>query len=444
MNMPTLDPAAVRRWKRYPEYQSSRAEWLPQLPARWQTKRLKYLAMPSRQRLFEKPQDATYIGLEQIESKTGKLLLGNPVETVESNMGVFDAGDILFGKLRPYLAKVTAPPFAGVCSTELTVYRPTREIRSEYLKYQMLVGDFIDFVNSLAYGTKMPRVNEEQLSELRLAVPPLPEQRAIAAFLDRETACIDALIGHKERLIALLEEKRQAVISHAVTRGLDPAVPLKDSGVPWLGMVPKHWRTLALRRVVTKFVDYRGATPKKVDEGTRLVTASNVRDGMIDYAVSEEFISEEDYLPWMVRGFPAIGDVLLTTEAPLGETAMVDNDKIALAQRVILFKVNHARMTNDFLCLYFQSAAGKGELWSRATGSTAIGIKASHLKGISVLVPPLSEQQAIIHLVSRITSTVRSATRPIRDGIARLREYRTALISATVTGQIDVRGEVTL
>ena len=126
-------------------------------------------------------------------------------------MGVFETGDVLFGKLRPYLAKVVAPNFAGVCTTELTAYRPKPEIHSPYLKYQMLVGDFIDIVNALAYGTKMPRVSEEQMSELRLAVPSLPEQRMIAAFLDRETAQVDALIAQKERLIALLEEKHQAL-----------------------------------------------------------------------------------------------------------------------------------------------------------------------------------------------------------------------------------------
>jgi type I restriction enzyme, S subunit len=121
---------------------------------------------------------------------------------------------------------------------------------------------------------------------------------------------------------------------------------------------------------------------------------------------------------------------------------MVDDDKIAFAQRVILFKGDHERMTNEYLCLFFQSTAGKGELWSRATGSTAIGIKASNLKGVPVIVPPLSEQEAIADDVYRTSSRIIAIIDPLRDGIARLQEYRTALISAAVTGQIDVRGEV--
>ena len=213
MSTAKIDPGTVRRWKRYPQYRATDPDWVSDVPQRWDVKRLKYVAFPSRRRLFEKPEDLTYVGLEQIESKTGKLLLGNPVDIVESTMGVFDAGDILFGKLRPYLAKVTSPSFNGVCTTELIVYCALRQVHNEYLKYQMLSQEFIDFVNTLAYGTKMPRVSEEQIGELRIVVPPLPEQRAVATFLERETARIDALIGHKERLIALLEEKRQAVIA---------------------------------------------------------------------------------------------------------------------------------------------------------------------------------------------------------------------------------------
>src|SRR5205823_4809224 len=123
------------------------------------------------------------------------------------------------------------------------------------------------------------RVPEEFVSNFQAAFPSLLEQRAIAAFLDRETAKINTLIAKKERLIELLQEKRAALISHAVTKGLDPAVPMKDSGVEWLGEIPEHWEILHLRRVVDKFVDYRGATPTKVTDGVPLITARNIKNG---------------------------------------------------------------------------------------------------------------------------------------------------------------------
>jgi type I restriction enzyme S subunit len=156
-------------------------------------------------------------------------------------------------------------------------------------------------------------------------------------------------------------------------------------------------------------------------------------------SLSQEFIREEDYDGWMVRGFPAIGDVLVTTEAPLGESAQVTDETIALAQRLILLKPDPVLMTGDFLSHYFRAGGGTGELRSRATGSTALGIKASHLRDVVLPVPPINEQQAIVGHVSREISGLERLTAKVRRHVELLGEYRTALISAAVTGKIDVR-----
>ena len=288
----------------------------------------------------------------------------------------------------------------------------------------------------LAAGKHFAHLNNSASAFLRLA-----EQHAIAAFLDRETARLDALIAKKERLLALLAEKRAALISHAVTKGLDPSVPMRDSGVAWLGEIPAHWEIAPLRRVIDKFVDYRGQTPEKVPTGIRLITARNVKNGRIDFGLSEEFIREEDYASWMVRGLPEVGDVLVTTEAPLGESAQIENPHIALAQRIILLKADKSRLTNEYLKYHFASASGTGELWSRATGSTAVGIKASHLRETLITVPPLKEQQAIVEHVRDEVAKLDVLAAKVNAAIEKLREYRAALISAAVTGKIDVRGE---
>ena len=154
--------------------------------------------------------------------------------------------------------------------------------------------------------------------------------------------------------------------------------------------------------------------------------------------LSSEFIREEDYDEWMVRGLPEVGDVVLTTEAPLGESAQITGTRIALAQRIILFKANRVRITNDYLKYHFASHSGIGELWSRATGSTAIGIKASHLKQIFVTVPPLNEQEAITGHIDGETAKLDALIAKVQEGIEKLKDYRTALISAAVTGKIDV------
>jgi len=238
-----------RGWKRYPAYKDSGVEWLGEIPEGWKMIRLKYAAPVSSVKLTQKPDHLPYLGLEHIESKTGRLLLDTPVENVESTVSCFEKGDVLFGKLRPYLAKVFLTEFQGVSTTELLALKTSQEVNGKFLFYQLIAEGFINQVNSFTYGTKMPRVSPEQITSLFITLPPLTEQQAIARFLDRETVKIDTLIAKKERLIELLKEKRTALISHAVTKGLNPDAPMKDSGIEWLGKIPEGWDILALKRI---------------------------------------------------------------------------------------------------------------------------------------------------------------------------------------------------
>ena len=253
---------------------------------------------------------------------------------------------------------------------------------------------------------------------------------------------IDALVAKKERLIELLQEKRKALITRAVTKGVDPDAPMNDSGVVWLGEVPSHWEIRQLNHVVKKFVDYRGKTPEKVPFGVPLVTARNIKKQRIDFSESQEFISEELYPQWMIRGFPESGDVVVTTEAPLGECAQVKEVNIALAQRIILLKAMQDKIMNEYLKYHFVSDFGQGELRTRSTGSTALGVKASHLKVSLVAMPPISEQKQIAALVERESARIDALISKVGEGINRLKELRTALISDAVTGKMDVREAV--
>ena len=165
---------------------------------------------------------------------------------------------------------------------------------------------------------RFPAWTEEDAYARSVVLCATNEQRAIARFLDRETGKIDALVAKKERLIELLEEKRTALVTHAITKGLSSDVPRKDTGIPWFGGVPEHWDIVRLSDSVTRFVDYRGKTPEKSSFGVPLVTAKNVKNLIIDFSASREYISEDLYPSWMVRGLPELGDVVVTTEAPLG------------------------------------------------------------------------------------------------------------------------------
>lgn len=212
-------------------------------------KRLKYVVSLRRSRVDGSEDGRPYIGLENIESWTGKRLGvsaavsgESSAETVEgtSLSNTFEPGDVLFGKLRPYLAKAWVAEFPGRSTTELLVMQPV-EAESRFLRYVCLWRDFVDTVDASTFGSKMPRADWDFIGNMPIPVPDWPTQRAIADYLDRETARIDALIVAKERLLGLLAEKRRALITRAVTRGLDPAVPMRDSGIPWLGKIPAHW-----------------------------------------------------------------------------------------------------------------------------------------------------------------------------------------------------------
>jgi type I restriction enzyme S subunit len=282
-------------------------------------------------------------------------------------------------------------------------------------------------------------MSQFDLANHALPLPNKTEQTQIARFLDHETAKIDALIREQEHLIALLQEKRQAVISHAVTKGLDPNVPMKDSGVEWLGEVPEHWLVAGFKKHLEPIVDYRGKTPTKTESGVFLVTARNIKNGVIDYSLSQEFISESDYEEVMRRGAPKIGDVLFTTEAPLGEVAQIDDETIALAQRIIKFRGLPDFIDNAYLKLFLQSSPFQQGLMTFATGSTALGIKSDRLGYLRQLIPPISEQQKIVISVSQETKRYEQLMTAAKEGIEFMRERRSALISAAVTGKIDVR-----
>jgi type I restriction enzyme S subunit len=180
-----------------------------------------------------------------------------------------------------------------------------------------------------------------------------------------------------------------------------------------------------------------------VDEGVPLITATQVKDGRIDHSLDPVFITEEEYAERMTRGFPERGDAILTTEAPLGEVAQIEDERVAPGQRLILLKVEQTKITNDFLFFHFRSDFGRHELLSRGTGSTAIGIRADRLRASLILVPPISEQGQIVRRIREDCDGLPEAEIAAFQQIELLQERRTALISAAVTGKIDVRGATT-
>jgi type I restriction enzyme S subunit len=427
---------------RHTQYKDSGIEWLGVVPGHWEVRRLRrsfYL-------LTEKTDRRTFpVALENIESWSGRFLHS---ETEFEGEGVaFSVGDILFGKLRPYLAKVLLATRPGEAIGDLHVFRPAADIEGRFAQYHILSREFISLVDGSTYGAKMPRASWDIMAGLFLAVPPKAEQSAIAAFLDRETAKIDALVDEQEKLIALLAEKRQAVISQAVTKGLNPAALMKDSGIEWLGQVPEHW---ALKRIkhLTRTIE-QGWSPQcenfpiEAPEEWGVLKVGCVNGGSFSPRENKSLPAELEPLPEL--GIMA-GDLLISranTRELVGSAAVPDKDyrNLMLSDKLYRIRLHSEAGLPEFLGRYLATDPVRGQIELSATGASnsMLNIGQSTVLELAIAVPPLSEQAAIVTFLddehARMDALVFAAT----QAIGLLKEHRSALISAAVTGKIDVR-----
>ena len=435
------------------DYADSGVDWLGALPAHWTVKPIKAVATLNDEVLSEATLPASEIEYVEISDvAAGRGILGSTsllFETAPSRARrrVAD-GDIIVSTVRTYLraiASVENPPDNMVVSTGFAVIRP-RTVHPTFLAYALEMDGFINQVIARSVGVSYPAINASELVRLPVPVPPSHEQAAIAAFLGRETAKIDALVEAQQRLIDLLKEKRQAVISHAVTKGLDPAAPMKDSGLEWVGEVPAHWQVKALKRVTESCCDGPFGSGLKsehyVDDGVRVVRLQNIKEQGFDPS-DAAYIDVNYFETALFRHNVRQGDVLIAglgdernlvgraCVAPAGvEPAMVKAD---------CFRFRLGPEANPEFVAFQLNAGAEYASGKMSTGSTRSRIALSSMMERLVVIPPLPEQQEIVR---RLDSKVAAATALVKQaeaGIVLLLERRAALIAAAVTGKIDVR-----
>jgi len=412
--------------------------WLGKVPDHWEVKRLKYGLSLSNDRLeVDQDEPLPYVGMENIESWTGRLLPLDEgfIPTGTSNR--FSQGQVLFGKLRPYLAKATIADRLGVCSTELMVFEP-KEFDNRFLLYLILSDGFIKLVDSSTQGSKMPRADWEFIGNIEVAYPPLPEQRAIATYLDERTARIDGLVARQRRLVQLLKEKRQALITRAVTCGLNPNAKMKDSGVPWLGEVPEGWEVIPIRRRATRV--QTGSTPPTVNEeyytdGTVPWYGPSSFNEDIDLGQPVKLISVRAIEEGAARTFAADSVAIVGIGATLGRVAYLPSI-VSTNQQVTSITFDRRRVNGRFMAYQLKSfeAVFRG---TSPSATLAILDQQAIASFISVFAPK-HEQMAIVEFLDQHTNRVDTLITKVEQAISRLQEYRTALISAAVTGKVRV------
>ena len=421
----------MSNYKPYPAYKDSEGEWLGKVPEHWKVIPLKYNLKLVGDRASSRE---FAIALENIESWTGKFIQTN--SDFEGDGIAFKNGDILFGKLRPYLAKVYLADSKGEAVGDFFVIRPTKKIYPRFAQYQILSEEFIKNIDGSTYGAMMPRVNWEFFGDMPFSTPDFDEQRIIATFLDCETARIDALTSKKSRFIELLREKRQALITQAVTRGLNPTVNMKDSGVEWLGEVPEHWDVKEIKyftEVLRGKFTHRPRNDPAFYGGEYPFIQTGDITGTSRYIT--EFKQTLNYRGAAVsKEFPA-GTLVMAIAANIGDVAVL-NFSAYFPDSVVGLVPNKK---TDLMFLFYLMRSMKHIMLMAATISTQLNLNMDQIVSLIAAQPPIEEQLHIVKFLDRETTRIDSLISKTQHSINLLKERRAALITAAVTGQIDVR-----
>jgi len=427
------------KYKKYPQYIETDVQWIRTIPSNWIIKRLKYVCPISNTKLNSKPENTRYLSMENIESWTGKLIEEAEIEEVESAVNVFKEGDILFGKLRPYLAKAYQAEFDGVCSTELVVLKPTKEISGKYAYYLILSHGFIKMIDALTYGVKMPRASPDQIHNMLFVVPPKKEQKKIVDFLDGEIDFIDELIRRYHLFISNLQEKRISLITRAVTKGLNPNVKMKHSGVEWIEEIPEHWE---IKKIKYLFKVVNGSTPKSGvedywDGDIVWVTPDDLGNLLSSYiSESARMLTIEGYKNCGTTLVPK-GSIVISTRAPIGHLAIADVELCTnQGCKSLILISKHVVIKYYFYLL----KAAKEILNSLGKGTTFIELGTYSLESLNIPLLPKNEQEQIVQYLNYETQKIDTLIEKIKKQIEYLNEYRISLITNAVTGKIDVRG----
>lgn len=418
----------------YDKYKPTGDDWIGDIPEHWKVKKLKYLV-----ELVDKTVSKTsfLIGVENIESKTGKLINLDEDKTYQGVINEFQRGDVLFNKLRPYLAKVYFAQQSGGYIGELLNFRAGKEVHNKFLYYRVISANFIDIVDSSTTGTKMPRASwDDFIGHLLIALPPLPEQTAIADYLDEKIAQIDSLIANKVKLIELLKEERTAIINQAATCGIDPHAKLKPSGIAWLEYIPEHWEVKKLKMLSHRIGDGIHSTPVYDDNSDIFfVNGNNLVSGAILISNMTRRVEENDYAKLKID-FNS-DTVFLSINGTIGNLAFYNNEKIVLGKSAAFIECNN-KLNKRFAFYALQSGYVLDGFETSLTGTTIKNLSLHTLKNTKIAIPSIQEQQQIVEFIETATGKIDATIEKIEKEIGFVREYRTALISEVVTGKIKV------
>lgn len=442
----------MRSWKKYPKYKDSGVEWLGEIPESWKSVAIRHISIVKRgasprpiddPKYFDDNGEYAWVRISDVSASSRYLeQTTQKLSDIGQKFSVcLEPGEI-FLSMAGSIGKVIITKIK-CCIHDGFVYFVNLKENRDFLYYIFQCNQMYIGLGKL--GTQL-NLNTDTIGDIKISLPPLPEQTAIASFLDRETTRIDALIEKKQRQIELLQEKRAALISQAVTKGLDPTVPMKDSGVPWLGEVPEHWAYQPMGYIISIQPGYSFNSDDYSETGIRLLKISNVAFGDVAW-------DDLTYLPFeYISKYQLFslndGDIVMAMTRPVIsggiKVSIVSADDIPslLNQRVCRL-VAGTNISSKFLYYTLISSTFVSYISELLFSTNQPNLSADEIKKFKCLLPSINEQTKIVQFLDKELRSITQIVDLINLSILTLQEYRSALISAAVTGKIDVRNEAT-
>ncbi|MDQ8954562.1 restriction endonuclease subunit S [Acinetobacter rudis] len=432
------------QFKQYPSYKPSGVEWLGDVPEHWQQKpiwslfkRIKRTNFPT-ERLLSVYRDYGVIPKDSRDDNHNRASEDlTPYQLVCAN-------DLVINKMKAWQGSIAISELRGIVSPAYYIYQPKAEYHSKYIHFLIRSAYYIQSYKNYSKGIRVNQwdLESEAFTHIDLLLPSLDEQQKIVAFLDTETTRIDNLIAKQEKLIELLEEQRKSIISHAVTKGLNPNAPMKDSGVEWLGDVPEHWEVVKSKRLFWCKGGFAFSSDDFFEEGNYpVIRISNIQDKSIS---TDKMVYVNSCTKKVFNQFSAYtGDLIFCmTGASLGKVGLLPKE---LSFALINQRVGRLDITSyaikQFVFYLVSSHGFQTNIRMLGVGLTDNfpNISSDLIGIVDVVLPPLVEQQGIVNHLEIENSKIDTLIEKQNQLIDKLKEYRASIISHAVTGKIDVR-----
>jgi len=440
--------------ERYEKYKPIGLEWIGEIPEHWEVKKLKYIAESNPSNIDKKSKDeeeeiflCNYVDIYKNEFiKSGMNFMKATASKEQIKKFILQKGDVILTKDSESANDIGIPAFITetfddvVCGYHLTHIKPVN-INGEYLFRQFQCKFQQSYFEISANGVTRYGLGTDKFDSALIIIPPSSEQIHITAYLDRKTAEIDQIIANKQKLIALYEVEKQAVINQAVTRGVNPNVRFKPSGVEWLGDIPEHWEVKRLKYLTQFIKDGTHGSFNRISKGYRLLSVRNIVDNIFKFLDDDSMISEDDFLTITKPFFVQENDIQLAiVGATLGKIGMVPKleEKFATQRSVATLRTIEGILNCKYLYYFMRSSSFQNFLWLHAGFSAQPGLYLGTLQNSYATISPIYEQHKIIDYIEQEFVRLNTIIEKCKKQIELLKEYRTTLISEVVTGKVKV------